>query len=175
MINFKPFQNLYQHIKKSDPRLFETLDKISTYLQGIGSFADNLVVATTTTAIVATATAQIAYASGQGLSNVQTDIAGCTITLPKAGRYIILGYFTYQASSVGPSIFTGNILADGVALTGSSIISTNDNGFYYSGYLQGVYNPLVTGKIVKLQASNNLNLGAVPANDCSIIAIWLGM
>jgi len=42
MINFKPFQNLYQQVKAKDMRLFEALDSISTYLQKIGTFADSL-------------------------------------------------------------------------------------------------------------------------------------
>ena len=39
---FTSFQNLYQHIKKSDPRLFEVLDRISTYLQNFSNSIDNL-------------------------------------------------------------------------------------------------------------------------------------
>ena len=46
MLPFKPFQNLYQHIKKSDIKLFQTLDKISQYLQdtiaGVTSVDDSL-------------------------------------------------------------------------------------------------------------------------------------
>ena len=41
MINFKPFQQLYQQVKAKDVRLFETLDKISSYLQSIGNTVDS--------------------------------------------------------------------------------------------------------------------------------------
>src|SRR5471030_1606098 len=40
MINFQPFQNLYQGVKKYDIKLFEALDKISSYLQSLSNLAD---------------------------------------------------------------------------------------------------------------------------------------
>lgn len=42
MINFQPFQHLYQQVKSKDMRLFEALDRISAYLKSLGSFADSL-------------------------------------------------------------------------------------------------------------------------------------
>jgi len=41
MINFKPFQHLYQQFKGENIRLFESLDKISEYLKSIGSTVDS--------------------------------------------------------------------------------------------------------------------------------------
>ena len=38
MILFKPFQNLYQQLKKTDVRLFEAFDKITAFLQSISDF-----------------------------------------------------------------------------------------------------------------------------------------
>ena len=38
MILFKPFQNLYQQLKKTDVRLFEAFDKITSFLQSISDF-----------------------------------------------------------------------------------------------------------------------------------------
>src|ERR1035438_5824140 len=38
MIPFKPFQNLYQQLKKTDVRLFEAFDKITAFLQSISDF-----------------------------------------------------------------------------------------------------------------------------------------
>lgn len=32
---YRAFQDLYQHIKREDPRLFETLDRINTYLRDL--------------------------------------------------------------------------------------------------------------------------------------------
>ena len=89
MINFKPFQNLYQQIKAKDMRLFETLDKISAYLQNIGTIIDsmfdargNLTVLNGVNLQIPNKLIKVTTPGVLGLSNVSDD--GTTVTIPES-------------------------------------------------------------------------------------------
>ncbi len=163
MITFQPFQQLYQHIKKSDNLLFQTLDKISLYLQNIiNGIPDPQI-----------NQAQLSYATGQATTNAFVDVAGCILTLKSSGDYLIQGNFSYLSAGVGPSQFQGRIVIDGIVQPGLAIVSTNDNIFDYFASFQCLFSTTIVGKVAKLQVLNNANVGNLNINT-NITAIWLG-
>jgi hypothetical protein len=118
LINFKPFQALYQQVKKTDSKLFEAFGTISSYLQSLGTASDNL------STLGLTANLLIASANGQSFTNVFVTASGLTFIFPKAGKWLIT--LSAQILQVSPDTSLQlKLLISGTAL---SRLITADNG-----------------------------------------------
>lgn len=131
---------------------------------------------------------QQAYGSGTyTLTGVFADIPGCSITLARGGRHLLLGCFDFfgaNALDVGAQAL-GRCVADGSVLTGDSVFSplimtgAGLNGSPVSlratVFQQWLYTAPATGKVVKLQAAKIGGTGTSGATTgTNLTATWIG-
>ncbi len=107
-MKFQGFQNLYQHLKGADIKLFETCNKVSSYLQTISNELNDL---------AGQSNLQIAYSTAPlALTGVITIIPGAFIRLSGSGTYLITACFDMViagALDIGTSI-VGSLLVGGI-------------------------------------------------------------
>jgi hypothetical protein len=140
MIKFKPFQNLYQQIKAKDMRLFEALDKISAYLQNIGTIIDsmfdargNLTVLNGVNLQIPNKLIKVTTPGVLGLSNVSDD--GTTVTIPESvlvtgdvnttGNYRIGGSVVIAPTELANTALMGPV-SGGAALPAFRALTATD-------------------------------------------------
>lgn len=122
---------------------------------------------------------QIAYASASlTLTNAEQDVVGATITLNRAGRYIIHAVFDMVeggAGDVGQNL-VGYLRADGATQSQVAIMFTTALNMRATIAQQWTYTPAAAGKIVKLRAAKLAGTGAstVSITHTSISALWIG-
>jgi hypothetical protein len=115
------------------------------------------------------------------LSTGITDVAGATVTVTKAGRYLILAVFDFFLAGAGDigQTFTG-FFNFGGSIDGRTAVLIPQ---YASGALgnratvaQQYYNTFTAGTVLKLQAQKNGGTGVstVSAPNTSISALWVG-
>lgn len=121
-------------------------------------------------ALLATATASLA------LTATPTNIPGCTLTLPNAGRYLVQGvfYFTFAAADSGgtliglfPPVGTASVAAMGAG-TAITFNGTVTQQWLYTA---------TAGAVITIQAYKGGGTGtasSVNAGHTSLSAIWLG-
>ncbi len=115
-MKFEGFQNLYQHIKQDDPKLFGVLDRIHNYLQQMSLLINDIPVDNN----IQSAEATLALV----LTGVSTAIPGCFIRLSGSGTYLIIGIFDMILAGAGDAGFTiiGELSVGGVFPPGQALM-----------------------------------------------------
>jgi hypothetical protein len=116
--------------------------------------------------------AQIAYATGSlALTSAYQDIPGATITLARAGRYLISASFELaQITSgrvVGALSANGSVQAPVAVLDFTAGITANVGQ-------QWIYTAGAVSQAVQLQAKFVTGTGSAQAANTSIAALWIG-
>jgi hypothetical protein len=122
----------------------------------------------------------VQIAPGTGTLTMTTtlqDMAGCTLTLAMAGRYLITGVFGFQTLGAGDAgqVLKGGLMTDGTAQSSQAFViggTANDGA---TAALQWLYAAPAAGKTVKLQAGKSGGTGtSVVYNANSMIsAVWI--
>jgi hypothetical protein len=97
---FQGFQNLYQHLKKDDIRLFECFDKVSEYIKQLAS-----ITSVSNKVVLASSTGNLVLPVGAGAAAI---IPGAFVWLTLPGTYLISGIFSFQelgAGDIGSTFF----------------------------------------------------------------------
>jgi hypothetical protein len=127
--------------------------------------------------------AQIAYCSAALtlVTGTYNDITGATLTLDRAGRYLILGCFDFLGFGAGDLNIgaLGRLVADGTAQAPlamfSNLVIAGGVSQRSTVCQQWLYTAAATGQVVKLQAEKNGGTGASQASSqSSISALWIG-
>lgn len=122
---------------------------------------------------------QLAHASASlSLSNSFQDVASATLTLNRAGRYLITGTFDLLLAGAGDAGQTliGQLVADGSAQAELAQVVSTATGTRWMASQQWSYTPAAAGKVVRLQAKRNAGTGSSTCNHphTTISAIWIG-
>lgn len=119
---FEKFQFLYQHVKKDDPKLFETLDKISNHLEVLYNATSELV---PNKLYFAQASANLVLVAGPPVA-----VVGAYINLSLPGTYLVRACYDMQgigAADVGATI-VGQLTLGGTLLGQSASMFIGING-----------------------------------------------
>jgi hypothetical protein len=108
------------------------------------------------------------------LTTTRTNIPGASLTLNRAGRYLITGNFTFLQGDPGFGL-RGDLLAGGVQLGGGTFVAAFDNNSYLGTSQQWVYQAATPSVVVALQAFKDGGTGgsATAAGSTSITAQWI--
>lgn len=131
--------------------------------------------------------AQIAYSSGTlTLTNAYQDVPGCSITLARAGRHKITGFFDVNGVNDAQCYAVGQLVANAagqtylavlypLGITGTGVTG-NPLGVRATVSQQWLYTASAAGQVVKLQAYKTGAAGGSSflAGQCSICAEWVG-
>ena len=107
-----------------------------------------------------------AASSSLTLSVGFADVVGATITLPRAGRWLIRGYFDLQQRGAGDNADTlvGQIVADGAAQAQQALFTGLGDGARATVSCEAEYVATTSGKIVKLRGKKTGGSGTSTAN-----------
>ena len=119
--------------------------------------------------------AQLAYAtSALVLTTTAADVPGATLTLNRAGRYLIQGNFSFLA--VDPSTtLRGRLMFNGVVQS-FGVLAADPGQAYMTSTTQWLVTATAAGQIAKLQGSKDSGTGSsqINASFTSISALWIG-
>jgi hypothetical protein len=109
------------------------------------------------------------------LTTTPTVIPGATLTLNRAGRYLITGNFVFLVVNDPSQGLRGNLLAGGVQLGGGTLVAQTNNNTFAAVSQQWVYAAAGAGVVVSLLANKDGGTGTSTAfaPATSITALWV--
>lgn len=117
-------------------------------------------------------TLEAALAADETTPTAYGDITGVSVTLNKAGRWLIMASVHIKNGSNGGTT-TVRLLVNGAAQNGEAWGQPAANG-NVSIYYQWLYTAATAGLVAKLQADTDVGLVTTKATDTKITAIYLG-
>lgn len=105
-----------------------------------------------------------------------TDVTGCSITVPNAGAYIVVGTINYDRVSGTSTIIRGRLLVDGSAQTGQIEDTEPDVSSHTSAQSWSI-TTAAADEVVKLQAQRSAGTGnhVINATHSKIVIFGLGL
>jgi hypothetical protein len=123
---------------------------------------------------------QRAFASGSLslVAGVDNDVTGATLTLNRAGKYLIIGCFDFLVSSLDTGVgMIGKLMADGVTQTGVAYYISQTAAERSVVSQVWFYNAATAGLIAKLRAQKLAGGGTSScvggASTTGITAVWI--
>jgi hypothetical protein len=176
LINFKPFQTLYQQVKKTDSKLFEAFGTISSYLQSLGTASDNLsTLAQTPNFVTASTDNSAAFSVVQTFTNAFVLASGLTVTLPKAGKWFITLSLGIKQQSPDATL-QARLLVSGMIFSGGIVVDNGGSGILGIAYMSATNTwnfQAHGGEVVTVQIAKGGGAGTSGIlNNCTLSAIW---
>ncbi len=104
------------------------------------------------------------------------DIAGATVTLTKAGLWLIIGVFDLEYSVAGSTVAVGRLMAGGVAQTPDASYRNDDSAVGRASITSVWKYTAAVNDVAKLQALKTVAAATITAKNgqCTITAVFIG-
>lgn len=145
MINFKPFQYLYQKYKGSDIQLFECFDKISAYLKELIEIAPAIV--------------RLYYAPVGAILPSGSYVDAITAVVPKDGNFLVTANLMFAAQGESGIGFLARLVSNGFINPKNIVVTATTDLSYYISTQQWLVTGIKENQLITLQASKSSGAG----------------